>query len=87
MTPYEDKTATWIYWNIEDTQEQGVNDEWCWERLRIHRDRLLASTDYRMLTDAPWDKDPWIAYRKQLRELPKNTQNPRLAEWPEAPNV
>lgn len=81
-----DDNATWIYWTKLDTLDAGVNDDWVWERLRTHRDRLLTKTDYRMVVDAPWDLVPWIDYRKALRDLPKNTKDPRLAEWPVAPN-
>jgi hypothetical protein len=84
-TSYEDTKATWHYWSDMDTMEQGVSDEWVWERLRLRRDALLSATDFRMVTDAPWPLEPWTVYRQALRNLPKSTKDPRLSEWPEAP--
>jgi len=84
-TPYIDEDATWIYWTDLDTAEQGIPDEWVWERLRKERDMRLAATDFRVVQDATWDKTPWMQYRQALRDLPDNTQNPRKIEWPVQP--
>lgn len=59
--------------------------EWVWERLRLRRDALLSASDFRMVTDAPWDTEPWASYRQALRDLPDATTNPRLAVWPVKP--
>jgi hypothetical protein len=84
--PYpSDKDATWVYWTDVDTLDAGICDDWVWERLRLRRDKLLSETDYRMVSDAPWLLEPWTVYRQALRDMPKKTINPRLAEWPEAP--
>jgi hypothetical protein len=80
-----DNEATWIYWTNLDTIETGIPEEWIWERLRAHRDALLAESDYRMVNDAPWETALWAEYRQALRDLPKTTKDPRLAQWPEAP--
>lgn len=81
-----DESATWVYWTTLDTAERGISDEWVWERLRVRRDQLLYLTDYRMTVDAPWNNDAWAIYRQALRDLPNNTSDPKLAEWPVAPN-
>jgi hypothetical protein len=83
--PFTDPTASWVYWTYLDNEMQGVPTDWVWERLRLKRDTFLAACDYRMITDAPWDVAPWVTYRQALRDLPKTTKDPRLAEWPEAP--
>jgi hypothetical protein len=77
---------TWDYLSSEQslTHDQ-IPDEWVWERLRLRRDQLLAQSDFRMITDAPWDRAPWEAYRQALRDLPANTTDPREAVWPEQP--
>jgi len=80
-----DEEATWVYWTSVDTLDRGISDEWVWDRLRLRRDQLLKETDYRMVVDAPWALEPWTLYRQALRDLPKKTKNPRLAEWPEVP--
>jgi hypothetical protein len=80
-----DKDATWVYWTDSDTLDAGISEEWVWERLRLRRDKLLTDTDYRMVSDAPWDVQPWAQYRQALRDLPKATKNPTKAVWPEVP--
>lgn len=80
-----DENATWTYWTDMDTAERGVPDEWVWERLRNHRDKLLSECDWRVVVDAPWNREPWELYRQQLRDLPSITNDPKLAEWPEKP--
>lgn len=80
-----DDTATWEYWTSLDRAERGVPEPWIWERLRIRRDSLLAASDFRMVSDAPWDTAPWAVYRQRLRDLPDNTTDPRQAVWPVCP--
>lgn len=75
---------SWNYLTTLDTSND-IPDEWVWERLRNRRDGLLAATDFRMVTDAPWDTEPWAAYRQALRDLPDATTDPRVAVWPVAP--
>lgn len=85
-TPFQDDSATWIYWTSLDFQEQEIPEEWVWERLRKHRNSLLSDCDYRMVNDAPWVVTEWAKYRQELRDLPKKTTNPKLADWPVAPS-
>jgi hypothetical protein len=77
-------TDTWDYRGV--FEDSPILDEWVWERLRLRRDQLLAASDFRMVTDAPWDRAPWEAYRQALRDLPANTVDPRVTVWPEAPS-
>lgn len=86
VTPFNDPGATWVYWNSHDTMERGIIIEWVWERLRYRRDSLLHDSDFRMIPDAPWEKQTWVIYRQELRDLPKKTKDPRLAQWPVQPN-
>lgn len=82
----DDPTATWKYWTDMDTAERGVLDEWVWERLRNYRNQLISNCDWRVVSDASWDVQPWILYRQELRDLPDATSNPRMAVWPIEPN-
>lgn len=84
-TPYTDPDATWTYWTIMDSAEQGIPDEWVWERLRNRRSQMLTACDYRVVPDATWDTTPWLAYRQALRDMPDNTSDPRQADWPVQP--
>jgi hypothetical protein len=77
---------SWNYWSPIDTVEPNdLPNNWVWERLRNQRDGLLSATDHRMVTDAPWDTEPWAQYRQALRDLPEQTSDPREAVWPEPP--
>ena len=76
-------------WNyaspFDELPEDKLPTDWVWERLRSRRDQLLAATDFRMVTDAPWEQAPWVAYREALRDLPDATTDPRVAVWPVQP--
>jgi len=58
---------------------ETVPDEWLIERMRSHRDRLLAESDWTQLPDAPVDRDAWADYRQALRDFPSS--------WTPAPTV
>lgn len=77
---------SWDYLSpFDDHTGDTIPLDWVWERLRLRRDSLLAQSDFRMVTDAPWDTAPWAVYRQSLRDLPDNTSDPRLAVWPVQP--
>lgn len=44
---------------------------------RRDRDDALAASDFRMVSDAPWDTAAWATYRQALRDLPDH------ADWPD----
>ena len=58
---------------------ETVPDEWLVERMRLHRDRLLAASDWTQLPDAPVNRDAWATYRQALRDFP--------ASWTPGPTV
>lgn len=51
---------------------------------RIIRNMLLSPTDVRMVSDAPWDRDVWAAYRQALRDLPAHPEWPDM-QFPQPP--
>lgn len=56
-------------------------------QLRIQRNQLLASTDWRMTTDYPYaDQSQWATYRTELRNLPESAE-PTLDENGQLTNV
>jgi hypothetical protein len=69
--------------SIFDPEE--VPSEWWLERMRLHRDRLLAESDWAMAPDAPTDKTAWAAYRQQLRDFPSIWTLGPEADFPEEP--
>lgn len=54
--------------------------------LRMKRDILLSSSDFRMVADAPWDTGEWAAYRQALRDLPAHPDWPNV-DFPDPPEV
>lgn len=62
---------------------EGVSKE---ALARMVRDMLLAPTDFRVVSDAPWDTAPWIAYRQALRDLPSHPDWPNV-EFPDPPEA
>ena len=59
--------------------------EWWLERVRIHRNRLLAASDWAMVPDAPTDKQAWAAYRQALRDFPSTWEPGPVADFPNPP--
>ena len=53
---------------------------------RADRDMLLTASDWRVVTDAPWDTTAWAAYRQALRDLPANPDWPNV-EFPNPPQA
>ena len=49
------------------------------------RDRLLASSDWTQVADAPVDQAAWAAYRQELRDLPDQSGFPEKVIWPIRP--
>jgi hypothetical protein len=62
-----------------------VPTEWWMERIRLHRDRLLAASDWAMTSDAPTDKQAWADYRQQLRDFPATWTPGPVADFPDPP--
>lgn len=56
------------------------------EKVRAERDSRLSATDYRMVSDAPWDTQSWVTYRQALRDLPTSAGFPHNVEWPVEPS-
>ena len=61
--------------------------------MRVERDQLIATTDWRATVDYPGsDQAAWLTYRQALRDLPANS-TPSLDEngqligvtWPTPP--
>jgi len=66
----------------------AITAEWeanAWTNLRTERDRLLAASDWTILSDSPTSTTAWKAYRQALRDLPANTTDPTNPVWPTPP--
>ena len=54
-------------------------------RMRLHRNRLLAESDWTQLPDATVDQTAWATYRQQLRDLPSTWAPGPIVEFPDQP--
>lgn len=70
---------------VEDTDTHPpLSDAIAWQRLRSRRGKLLRETDYLALSDNTIS-DEMKKYRKDLRDLPSKTSDPRKPTWPTKP--
>ena len=64
---------------------ETIPTEWLEERMRLHRDRLLAESDWTQVADAPVDREAWATYRQALRDFPATWEPSETADFPEPP--
>ena len=87
------------YEESEQERLQGKLDEYNYEQtvgvdlskreLRIWRNKRLAESDWRIVSDVPGDTDAWKTYRQKLRDLPSSAKFPNkfeTADWPLSPD-
>lgn len=53
--------------------------------IRNQRNKLLNESDWTQLDDAPVDKQLWVTYRQQLRDITTQINFPWSIEWPVKP--
>ena len=72
-----------------DLYHPGDNDDTPTEtyvaRMRRHRDRLLAESDWTQLEDAPVDRQAWADYRQALRNFPATWKPGPTVTFPDKP--
>ena len=60
-----------------------------WKVIRAERDRLIAETDWMMLSDTGTVSTAWKNYRKALREIPQSQDSAKTfadIDWPDKPS-
>ena len=60
-----------------------------WVQIRAERDRLIAETDWMMLSDTGTVSTAWKNYRKALREIPQSQDSVKTfadIDWPDKPS-
>lgn len=76
----DEKTAeeqlTEYKYNIDATYADGV---------RNRRNELLKNSDWTQVVDATVDKNVWLIYRQQLRDITTQESFPFDIQWPEQP--
>ena len=56
-----------------------------WITVRNQRDLLLSKCDWRVLPDVGNNRESWIIYRQNLRDLPNVQNDPNNIAWPIEP--
>jgi hypothetical protein len=64
----------------------SVDDEMLVKILRWRRNGLLIDSDWTQIPDSPVDKQAWLEYRQQLRDLLSQNPDPRLIVFPNRPD-
>ena len=87
---YNDNLDSRIRDNYEEWLNKAKNDDKTQTAtmVRAQRDKLLMSSDYIMCADSPFtaeQKNAWMAYRQNLRDIPEQTGFPYDINWPEKP--
>lgn len=72
--------------HVPELAAEISDDQWR-EGMRLHRNRLLAESDWAMAADAPTNKEAWAAYRQALRDFPATWVPSEEADFPEPPVV
>ena len=57
-----------------------------WIAVRNQRDLLLSKCDWRVLPDVGNNKEDWMTYRQNLRDIPNVQNDPNNIEWPIEPS-
>lgn len=71
---------------LEQDGDRELSAEYLTERMRIHRNRLLADTDWTQAHDDPTgNREAWATYRQQLRDFPATWTPSETADFPEPP--
>lgn len=83
--PKPTESELWDLWeNTYRAQWQQSGYTSPWTQLRIHRDALIAKTDWWVAADRTPTAEQ-LAYRQALRDLPANTVDPENPVWPTKP--
>lgn len=53
--------------------------------MRQRRNRLLVSSDWTQVIDAPVNQAAWAIYRQALRDVPAQVGFPNTVVWPTQP--
>ena len=62
-----------------------IPNEWWLERMRNHRNRLLAQSDWTQVADSPANREAWATYRQALRDFPATWTPSPEADFPDTP--
>jgi hypothetical protein len=74
--------GSWVrQWTVAPKSSEDAK-----KSVRSKRNELLRDTDWTQLADSPVEnRDAWVRYRKDLRDLPDQEGFPFNVVWPVAP--
>ena len=86
---WSDEKVDGSHLNGDDSAKDAriLADEWV--KIRAKRDRLIAETDWMMLSDTGTVSTAWKNYRKALREIPQSQDSVKKyadIDWPDKPS-
>lgn len=78
-----------VGWIVEDASEEVINRRYKEraQEVRDKRTKLLSSSDWTQVEDAPVDRGAWQGYRQLLRDIPSQEQFPWNVVWPQEPTL
>jgi hypothetical protein len=97
VQPNYDLNTQILVWNSDSLtfsveeripQIQSLTEEQKYEFMRYERNKRLQSSDWTLLLDSPLtdeEKNNWIQYRQNLRDLPANIEDIDNIVWPVSP--
>lgn len=68
-----------------DDEAKAAKDAEQAKSVRDTRNKRLADSDWTQLIDAPVDRQAWIVYRQELRDISAQTGFPWDIQWPAQP--
>jgi hypothetical protein len=74
---------------LESESEEEITDEQWFAIARWWRNALLTESDWSQIPDNSLNssqRNEWIVYRQQLRDLPGNYSNPQEIVFPDLPS-
>jgi len=85
--PVEVNGAWLLGWTITDLSADELEAKAVEKsaEVRMYRGRLLASSDWTQISDAPVDQAAWATYRQSLRDVPQQAGFPFNVTWPQEP--
>ena len=86
---WSDKLVNGSHFVPDDSAKDASNLAKQWKRIRAERDRLIAETDWMMLSDTGTVSAAWKNYRKALREIPQSQDSAKTfadIKWPDKPS-
>jgi hypothetical protein len=89
----EKQFASWngSEWELKDIPEpepikEPEKPKLTWDQIRAQRNYLLSQTDWIFAPDVTLkNKEAWLNYRQELRDIPQKFSNTEEVVWPNKP--